>query len=404
MKSASLLALLASTAGLSHPALAQGDVLSSDAASQDNAVPGEPAPATEAVNGWTFKPRGRIQLDAGVVDTPGGSGLPDGFDEEVRRARLGFSGTMPGDFGYKAEVDIASGSVEFADAIITHQAGDVELTVGQHNNFQSLDEVTSSLHTSFLERAAFTDAFGFERRLGVSAQYLKPDLLLQAGIFGQPIDSDGEREWSLDARAVYMPKVGDIQLHLGGSAHRARLDEDEALRFRQRPGFHFTDERFIDTGRFAAESETGFGLEAAAIAGRFHFAAEGFWQSVDRPLMTDADFFGGYVEAGYFLTKGDRRGYEEGKFDRIRPERPITEGGVGAVQVNIRYDYLDLVDGDIVGGKQNALGLALIWAPTANTRLMAEYERLSYDYAEPTLTGDTSYRVDAFGVRAQFDF
>nr|WP_232366880.1 porin [Alteripontixanthobacter muriae] len=409
---ASSLALLASAAGLSHAASAQESAPFPAPDSSQTVAPGETAPVVTVsdgagindATGWSFKPRGRIQLDAGVVDTPDGSGLPDGSGEEVRRARLGFSGTTPGDFGFKVEVDFASGSVEFADAVITRQVGNVELTVGQHNNFQSLEEVTSSLHTSFLERAAFTDAFGFQRRLGVSAQYLKSDLLLQAGVFGQPIDSDGDRDWSFDARAVYMPRIGGTQLHLGGSAHRARLNEGEALRFRQRPGVHFTDQRFIDTGRFAAESETGFGLEAAAIAGRFHFAAEGFRQSVDRPVAADASFFGGYVEAGYFLTKGDRRGYKDGKFDRIRPERPVTEGGVGAVQLNVRYDYLDLVDEDIVGGKQNALGLALIWAPTANTRLMAEYERLSYDFAEPTLTGDTSYRVDAFGVRAQFDF
>ena len=404
MKLASFLALLASTAGLSHPALAQEDVLSSDPANQDNATTDEPAPATDSVNGWSFKPRGRIQLDAGVVDTPDGSGLPDGWGEEVRRARFGFSGTAPGDFGYKVEVDLASGSVEFADAIITHQAGDVELTAGQHTNFQSLDEVTSSLHTSFLERAAFTDAFGFHRRLGISAQYLNRDVLLQAGVFGESIDSDIDRDWSLDARAIYMPEVGGIQLHLAGSAHYAQLGEGEALRYRQRPGVHFTDERFIGTGSFAAESETGFGLEAAAVAGPFHFAAEGFRQSVDRPVFGDVAFFGGYLEGGYFLTKGDSRAYKEGQFDRIRPERPVTAGGPGAVQLNVRYDYLDLVDEEIVGGKQNALSLAIIWAPTATTRLMADYERLYYDQAEPTLTGDTSYRVDAFGVRAQFDF
>jgi phosphate-selective porin OprO/OprP len=33
------------------------------------------------------------------------------------------------------------------------------LVVGQHNNFQSMEELTSSLAISFLERAAFTDAF-----------------------------------------------------------------------------------------------------------------------------------------------------------------------------------------------------------------------------------------------------
>lgn len=413
-------ALLALTAGWAHPSFAQEIGQSAverspaDAADMQDASPDSQAyllpelPAEAAgdgdSNGWTFEPRGRIQLDAGIVYTPAGSGLPDGSGEEVRRARLGASGNIPGDFGYKVELEFGSGVVEFADAIITYNPGNIELTAGQHNNFQSLEEVTSSLHTSFLERAAFTDAFGFQRRLGVSAQYSGSDFLLQAGVFGEPIDSDGDRDWSLDARAVYMPKLGDMQLHLGGSAHYSRLVDGQTLRYRQRPGVHFTDERFISTGRFDADSETGFGLEVAAIAGPFHVAAEGYRQSVDRPLFGDADFFGAYVEAGYFLTKGDSRGYKKGKFDRIRPERPVTKGGAGAVQLNVRYDYLDLVDEDIVGGKQNAVGLALVWVPTANTRIMANYERQAYDNAVPTLAGDTSYTVEAFAMRAQFDF
>ncbi len=389
MKLAFPIALLSLTAVWAQPATAQETATKAEAGD---------------ANGWSIEPRGRIQLDAGFIHAPDGSGLPDGWGEEVRRARLGVSGTVPGDFGYRVELEFGSGTVEFADALITYRTGDVELTAGQHNNFQSLEEVTSSLHTSFLERAAFTDAFGFQRRLGLSAQYHESDILLQAGVFGEPIDSDGDRDWSLDARAVYMPRIGDMQLHLGGSAHYTRLVDGQTLRFRQRPGFHFTDERYIDTGRFDADAENGFGLEAAAIAGPFHVAAEGFRQSVDRPILHDADFVGGYVEAGYFLTKGDRRGYRKGRFDRIRPERPVTKGGPGAVQLNVLYDYLDLVDEDIVGGKQNAVGLALVWVPTASTRIMANYERLYYDSAEPTLAGDTSYRVDAFGMRAQFDF
>ncbi|HAV79428.1 MAG TPA: porin, partial [Erythrobacter sp.] len=42
------------------------------------------------------------------------------------------------------------------DAILSYEDGPLEVAVGQHNNFQSLEELTSSLHTTFIERAAFT--------------------------------------------------------------------------------------------------------------------------------------------------------------------------------------------------------------------------------------------------------
>ena len=118
--------------------------------------------------GWSFKPRGRLMYDIGYVQSPDGySNKGLGISNEVRRARLGVEGTVPGGFGYKFELDFAAGDVEFADAFLNYKTGPWEFTFGQHNNFQSLDELTSSLHSSFIERAAFTDAFGFERRVGV---------------------------------------------------------------------------------------------------------------------------------------------------------------------------------------------------------------------------------------------
>jgi phosphate-selective porin OprO and OprP len=121
--------------------------------------------------------------------------------------------------------------------------------------------------------------------------------------------------------------------------------------------------------------------------------------------LPDPTFFGGYAEVGYFLTGGDKRGYKSGTFDRVKPANPVEEGGIGAIQVNLRYDYLDLIDAGIVGGKQNGYGVSLIWTPTDYTRLMVNYGRMDYKNAvHPAAGGDTSYGVDAFGVRAQLDF
>lgn len=364
------------------------------------------APEIEGEDGWSFKPRGRLQYDAGFTSVPDATGRDDGFGSEARRARLGVSGSMPGGFGYKFEVDFAGGEVAVADALISYENGDLELSVGQFNNFQSLEELTSSLHTSFIERAAFTDAFGFERRVGAAAAYESGDILVQAGLFTDNMDDLSNENWGADGRIVFMPKLGETQLHVGGSAHYADLESGQNVRYRQRPLVHFTSERFIDTGAVFAEAEYGLGLEAAAIAGPFHAAAEGFWQTVDRlPGLGDPTFFGGYAEIGMFLTPGDTRGYQSGKFDRTKPERTVGEGGIGSIQINARYDYLDLTEEAIAGGKQNGYFLSLIWKPTDWALLLANYGRLSYDGAiYPAFGGDRSYDVDAFGVRAQIDF
>ena len=379
-----------------------GQVVDAPAPAADS----EPVSTLAKSDGWSFKPRGRLMFDAGFTNAPDSTGASDGFGNEVRRARLGASGDMPGGFGYKFEVDFAGNEISVADAILSYENGPVEIAIGQHNNFQSLEELTSSLHTTFIERAAFTDAFGFERRLGASITYARGDVLAQAGVFTDNLEDTDSKNRGADARIVFMPKAGDTQLHFGGSFHYNDLDDPAAqLRYRQRPLVHFTSQRFIDTRSMGADSETGYGLEAAAIAGRFHAAAEGYWQSVDMPgVADDPTFFGGYVEAGVFLTD-DTRGYKGGKFDRTKPSSPVGEGGIGSVQFTLRYDHLDLNDAGIVGGRQAGYFAALVWKPTDYTALMLNYGRLQYtDAILPTASGDTSYGVDAIGMRAQIDF
>ena len=363
--------------------------------------------------GWSFKPRGRLQYDFATVDAPAGidnAGL--GFSNEVRRARLGVEGSLPGDFGYKFEVDVATGEVEFADAYLSWEPGDVEFIVGQHNAFQSLEELTSSLHTSFIERAAFTDAFGFERRVGVSAQYAKGDLLAQGGVFTDSIADlngvgDDNDSYGFDGRLVFAPKMGDAQLHFGGSAHWRDLnDAATSVRYRQRPAVHTTDVRFVDTGTIAgAETETGFGLEAAGIFGPLHLASEAHWQTVGRPGFSDPSFFGAYVEGGWFIT-GESRGYKSGKFDRVKVKNPVgKDGGWGALALNLRWDHLDLNDAGIVGGTQNALQASLNWKPIDYVLFGLNYARILYDDAAiATDGGDRDYGVDMIGLRSQVDF
>jgi phosphate-selective porin OprO/OprP len=365
------------------------------------------APEIKGSGGWTFKPRGRLQFDAGTVSSPAGTGQGDGFTSEARRIRLGASGDMPGGFGYKFEADFAGSDVAVTDAIISYDAGGgLTISAGQMNNFQSMEELTSSLHTSMIERAAFTDAFGFQRQVGVAAEWWGGDVLVQAGLFSDNMDNLPSKRRGGDARLVWMPKMGKAQLHLGGSVHFKDLPTGSTVRYRQRPLVHFTSDRFVDTRGLAATSEFGLGLEGAIISGPFHFAAEGFWQNTNRPAgLADPTFFGGYAEAGLFLTKGDTRGYKDGKFDRSKPKNPVGSGGKGSLQLNARYDFLDLSDAGILGGTQNGYLLSLVWKPTDYTMLLANYGRLEYDNAAlATPSGDRAYAVDAFGVRAQIDF
>ncbi|MGX7927288.1 OprO/OprP family phosphate-selective porin [Tsuneonella sp. HG094] len=378
----------------------------------ETAIAWKGAPELTTSSGWSFKPRGRLQLDAGTVGSPAGiSDASTGFGSEVRRAYIGFDGKMPGGFGYRAEIDVANGTAEVTDFYLTYDASkNLALTVGQHKPYWGLEEVTSDLFTSFTERASANNAFGYERRVGIAAQLTQGDLIVQGGAYtdnATDLNNDENNTYSVIGRVVFAPKLGGGQLHLGANGQWRDLnDAATSVRYRVRPFIHTPDIRFADTGNITALSETGYGLEAAYVRGPIHAVAEGHWQRVDRPgALANPTFFGGYAEAGVFLTKGDTRAYKGGAFDRIKPKNPVGKGGFGAVQVNLRYDYLDLIDAGIVGGKQDTYAIGLVWTPTDYTRFMLNYGHVEYDRAFlPAAGGDRSYSVDAVGARAQFDF
>ena len=271
------------------------------------------APEIKTADGWSFKPRGRIQLDVAGIDAPAGTtGLRGGTATEFRRVYLGVDGKIPGGFSYRVEADIANSEVELTDIYMTYGTGPFSVTAGQIKPFWGLDDMTSDLFTSFTERAAFTQAFGFERRVGLSAQYKGKALLVQGGVFGDNARdlTDSNHSLSVDGRVVFMPKFGDTQLHLGASAHyRDPNDPAATNRYRARPFVHTTDVRLVDTGLLDISSERGLGLEGAVLAGPFHAAGEAYWQKVKRSTSADPTFFGGYAEVGMVLTPGDMRGY-----------------------------------------------------------------------------------------------
>ncbi len=436
--------------------------------------------------GFTFKPRGRLQYDAGYIanpdDDPNGSLVTRnlGFNSRVRRIRLGAEGTIPGGFGYKFEMDYANGSVGFGDAIITYAPSGkpYSFTIGNHETMNGLEQITSSRFTSFMERAAFDDAFVNTRRIGVSAGYVNAagDMRINAGLFtGHSIDSTFDNDsWIAAARATYSPLMGANQLHFGANfQHRefqsnnngttasssGQASTNQTARYRARPYTQTTDIRFVDTGNFAAKSDDIFGLEFGGIFKSLHLAAEGQYlksnaysegdtldfseNNLNRfpgdtvtALVPDGNpsFWGGYLEAGYFLT-GETRGYKNGAWDRTKVLKPFSKGGWGAVQLNGRVDYLNLDTGKLKeafnnnfqtgtsavstnytrGGKQLGLLASVVWIPEDWMRFYLQYshafvtggpladEVSGLSSSDPEVD-NYDYGVDFIGTRAQIDF
>ena len=411
--------------------------------------------------GFTFKPKGFMQFDAGYVGFPNGDELRGtvgglnygnlGFNTRARRIVFGAEGSLPGGFKYKAEFNLAQGTVDYEDILLSYdfKNSPLTVTVGNFYPYSSLETVTSSRLGSMLERASFTDAFNYNRRLGVGlslADRKADKYTLSVGLFSQPInDSNFTRTgWEVAARGTYSPQFAGGLLHLGASVHK-RQNNREALgaQYRSRPLTQITDQRFVDTGTIAAKGDTSVGLELGGVFKSFHFAAEAqkLWvnhaydaadllpldpESNDTPVGTrfngNPSFAGGYAEVGFYLT-GESRGYKGGKWDRTKVLKPFDQGGIGAVQINARLDYLDLSDRVatgtftapfyVNGGKQLGYQASVIWNPMDYLRFMAQVGRTDItggpraSAIDPTSTDPVNqrkYHSTSAAVRAQLEF
>ena len=319
--------------------------------------------------GNSFKFRGRLYLDAASarVDT---TGRDESYtSSEMRTGRFGVEGSWFG-FEYKVEFDFADDSVTAKDVSIEWDGGDFSIIIGNQKTPNSLEEITSSRYTTFMERGQVTDAFRLDRRLGVAIATGGDNYSFRAGVFGGNPSEDASgsslsESWAVAGRFTFTPiNTANQVLHLGASARLYDRGDNSgtAIRVRSRPNVHLA-ERLVDVNTGADQSML-YGVEAAWISGPLHVHGE--YMAEDADGSTD-DFQGYFVNVGWFLT-GEQRAYRasSGAFRRTSPANPVSAGGNGAWEVAGRYDYIDTDS----GGALTTFTAGLNWYPESHVRFM----------------------------------
>ena len=301
----------------------------------------------------------------------------------------------------------------------------VTFKAGHFKTQNSLQEANSSLDEDLIERAAFTDAFELDRRVGFEVSTKSDNYQVQLGVFGENLEeienNDGNEGIAIAGRGVYKFDVAGGLIHTGASFRYRDQNDADDLRYRQRPFVEQTG-RIISTGR-VAESDTFFGGELAGLFGPAWAigeytvvnadCAEGSTICTEDPSFTGWSIGGGYVFGG-------KRNYSVGKFKRVTVDNPVTKGGWGALSINARYDSLDLTDEGIEGGDLDTFAVGVNWWLHKQTRIQLNYfnsdATLSGPNTGPSLGLQDVYAaavtdaalnddtVDGFVVRLQYDF
>jgi len=350
-----------------------------------------------------------------------GSGTRDAEQDgtRFRRVRFQIDGTVWKNVQFSVEVEFAASGPEMRDVWLRIKSVPFlqNLMMGHFKEPQGLEELTSSRYISFMERPAPINAFaaafnaGFMTH-GTSQGGMKDRIQWALGVFKDQTPESSGAQKTEDARyAVVLRVTGlvvddpddSLLLHVGFSLSYRDVSGN-ARTFSARPAVS-TGRTFVSAAVSNIDHLTVLGIEIAGAWQSLHFQAEYLMADVDGNDAATAEpsFSGFYVQVGYFLT-GEKRPYSRssGKWDRIRPNKNFHDGsgGMGAFEVVVRYESLDLTDDGVDGGEYDGiLGGGLNWYLNPNVRMM-----FNVIFASVTLAGGTEGDFFAFTTRAQIDF
>ena len=346
---------------------------------------------------------------------------------EFRRVRFFNSGQIYTNIKYKLQLDFAGGKISAKDMwiMITKIPGVGNLKVGHFKEPFRLEALTSSKYMTFIERG-LPIAMTAERNAGFMLQNKFQDdrLGIQAGIF-RDAEGDGNAMtandgYAVTARVSGLPllKKDKNQLAHLGVAYSYRKPDPKEYEIKSRPENHL-GKTYVGTGYIEmVDVVTHLGAEAALVAGPVSIQGEFVQSSIDTKdsLNTSYSFMGYYGQVSYFLT-GEHRAYEnyEVGFGRVSPKKNFGDGagGMGAVEVAVRYSVLDLIDGKssngtlIPGGKLNDITIGINWHLNPATRIMMNYVMATLENIDPSSTNDGVGEVGtegSFQMRFQIDF
>lgn len=358
--------------------------------------------------GFSFEPRGRIQVDLQHRDWDVRD--EDDTDLYIRRLFIGAQGRIVGDWRYKLDLVVTPGgeAVGVDDAFIEYRGDGWTLFIGEHNITAPLEERTSSLDSPFAERSSLVNAFGYARRTGFGVRtgggHWSAALAIQGGSMnGADGEGDVDESRAYSTRLTFAPIAREGRVVHIGAHVRHRTKNDAPQRIRVRPQ-NARDTRWIDAASLAANRmarDNAYGGELVLVHGPLSLQGETVFLRGETPLGETRNFSAFYVDAYWSLT-GEARTYqpEQGVFEAVAPAAPLGGGGFGHWALSARYDHADLSDGDDPNrGEQTAYALGLDWVPVENVRF-----KLNFAHSDMDRTLGPDDDADIITLRGQFSF
>ena len=327
-----------------------------------------------------------VQVDTLVWDdTPDPFGT-DEIDLNVGRLYVsGGAGAVSGLFAYEFT---DGGFVKYA--LASYQVSDrLSITVGQQDEPFSLTDLPGGKALTFADSSEVAALVPGDN-VGVTALYDGGTYSLAGGVFGGDFRTGVDEEGTAySARATWnpsgRPEDEGVLIHLGAAANH-RTGADFEAGFAQGVGAGLVPRNLVAIGSFDdVERITRANLEGAVQLGSVIVQSELAYADTERTGGRADTAYAGYLQASWLVT-GERQPYDVSYFTEVVPDRPVPEGGVGALELALRLDAGDFGD----QGEVRRATVAANWHLTKELRL-----GLNVSYTD---TEDAGLPGDRFGL------
>lgn len=355
----------------------------------------------------------KVHLDAARYDV-GGDLVEMGSEADVRRTRVYTQGNtyFLSPLDYKLEFGVDAGKFFFSEGYVRWNGvpGLKTIQVGQFKAPMSMEMMTSSGATPFMERGLPILAFAPGSRFGIQSggAFIDRRMTLVAGLYANVADLDvGDATDSAlgpMARLTWAPLHGETNgvsqvLHVGASASYTESRKD-SFRYRARPESALAP-YLVDTDEMNGMEGVLSGFELAAGRGPLLLQGEFLHSHLTVRDSNHEKFYGFYGLASWLLT-GESRSYHSGKgiFGRVVPNQPFSwqQRQWGACELATRISMVDLSDEEIRGGRLRDVTVGANWYWTRDIRMMVNYVYSELDQKEE------EGHVHLFQTRLQLEF
>ena len=263
----------------------------------------------------------------------------------------------------------------------------------------SLERYSSSKYLTFMERS-LNDAFALSRKLGAEVLLSYPQssnyINLFGAYFGNSIDErqdDKNPRDGFSTRFTWSDKLAKRHFVECGFAYRKEDNYKHKVKISQAAESDRVVNKYVSVKVKNVDTITTKNFEALYLNHKYSFLGEYTMQTLDAK-KGKYNFYGYYLEGSYFLLgRGKRFKQETSTLAKIKPTKD------GALELAMRYAYINLNDKDEHGGEQRDVTLGVNWYIDDKLRVSG-----NYIIANPINTDDYNGIFQVWQARILFFF